>query len=80
MLKSRLDASDIVQETLLEAYQDRGQFRGHTPEERMGWLRRRFRLTGATADWGGAGGFADDVVDGALAALERRALWARFGL
>ena len=46
---------------------------------RQAWLRRRIGLTRETRDWS-TGSFADDMVDGALAALERRALWARFGL
>lgn len=39
-LQGKLDASDIVQQTLLEAYQDYGQFRGHNDAELAGWLRR----------------------------------------
>jgi RNA polymerase sigma-70 factor (ECF subfamily) len=39
-LKGKLDASDVVQQTLLEAHQGRGQFRGHTPEQQAAWLRQ----------------------------------------
>jgi len=39
-LKRRLDPSDLVQETMLEAYRDFGQFRGGTEAELMAWLRR----------------------------------------
>lgn len=39
-VRARLSASDLVQETLLEAHRDRGQFRGHTPGEQAAWLRR----------------------------------------
>ena len=35
----RLDASDIVQTTLLEAHQKRGEFRGAASAELAGWLR-----------------------------------------
>lgn len=35
-----LDASDLVQQTLLEAYRDFEQFRGSTEAEWLAWLRR----------------------------------------
>lgn len=35
----RMDPSDLVQQTLLEAYQKREQFRGATDGERAAWLR-----------------------------------------
>ena len=35
----RIDPSDLVQQTLLEAYQKRDQFRGGNDAERAGWLR-----------------------------------------
>lgn len=35
----RIDASDIVQETFLEAYRDFSRFRGKTSEELLAWLR-----------------------------------------
>ena len=38
-LRGKLDCSDLVQETLLEAYPAREQFRGTTDEEKAGWLR-----------------------------------------
>jgi RNA polymerase sigma-70 factor (ECF subfamily) len=38
--RSRLDPSDVVQQTLLEAHRQRAQFRGTTDAERAGWLRR----------------------------------------
>ena len=40
LLRGKLDASDIVQQTLLEAHQGRGQFRGHTTGELAAWLRQ----------------------------------------
>jgi RNA polymerase sigma-70 factor (ECF subfamily) len=36
----RLDPSDLVQQTLLDAHQKRGQFRGREPAEMAAWLRR----------------------------------------
>ncbi|HKB06430.1 MAG TPA: sigma-70 family RNA polymerase sigma factor [Gemmataceae bacterium] len=39
-LAAKLDASDLVQQTLLKAYAARNQFRGRTPEELVAWLRQ----------------------------------------
>jgi RNA polymerase sigma-70 factor, ECF subfamily len=39
-LKGRVSASDIVQESFLEAHRDFKQFRGETPGEFVVWLRR----------------------------------------
>jgi RNA polymerase sigma-70 factor (ECF subfamily) len=39
-LQSKLGASDVVQLTLLEAYQALGQFRGQTREQLGAWLRQ----------------------------------------
>jgi RNA polymerase sigma-70 factor (ECF subfamily) len=38
-MRKQLDSSDLVQETLLKAYQKQGQFRGQTESERAAWLR-----------------------------------------
>jgi RNA polymerase sigma-70 factor (ECF subfamily) len=39
-LKRRMDPSDIVQQTMIEACTDLKQFRGQTPEQKAAWLRR----------------------------------------
>lgn len=39
-LREKLDASDIVQQTLLEAHQQREGFRGESPAEFAGWLKQ----------------------------------------
>ena len=39
-LRGKLDPSDVVQQTLVKAYQNREQFRGRTAGEEAGWLRR----------------------------------------
>jgi RNA polymerase sigma-70 factor (ECF subfamily) len=40
LLKRRVDPSDIVQQTLLQAHRAAGQFRGKTDAELAGWLRQ----------------------------------------
>lgn len=39
-LRAKLDPSDLVQQTLLEAYRDMHAWEDHSPEERAAWLRR----------------------------------------
>ena len=39
-LQRRIDASDIVQETMFELHRNFSQFRGSTENELLGWLRR----------------------------------------
>jgi RNA polymerase sigma-70 factor (ECF subfamily) len=39
-LRSKVDPSDVVQETLLRAYEKVSQFRGHTDAQLAAWLRR----------------------------------------
>jgi len=39
-LQAKIDASDLVQQTLLEAHQKRDQFRGETSGEMACWLRQ----------------------------------------
>jgi RNA polymerase sigma-70 factor (ECF subfamily) len=48
-LQSRLDASDIVQETVLAAQRDLRQFRGETEKELVAWLRIILANTAAAA-------------------------------
>jgi RNA polymerase sigma-70 factor (ECF subfamily) len=39
-LQSKIDPSDVIQQTLLEAFQKRGQFQGTTHAELAAWLRQ----------------------------------------
>ena len=39
-LQAKLDPSDAVQETMLKAYENRGQYRGRTEAELVAWLRK----------------------------------------
>ncbi len=48
-LQAKLDASDIVQQTLLQAHEHRDQFRGQTEAELAGWLRSILANTLAAA-------------------------------
>jgi RNA polymerase sigma-70 factor (ECF subfamily) len=36
---ARIDPSDLVQQTLMEAFEKRAQFRGNTDDEQAAWLR-----------------------------------------
>jgi RNA polymerase sigma-70 factor (ECF subfamily) len=38
-LQAKLDASDVVQHALMQAHENRDQFRGATEAERLAWLR-----------------------------------------
>jgi RNA polymerase sigma-70 factor, ECF subfamily len=49
VLRGKLDPSDVVQLTLLKAYEARGQFRGRTAAELAAWLRQILARTLANA-------------------------------
>lgn len=44
-LRGRVDASDIVQQTLLKAWQGESQYKGATQEQRLAWLRTILKNT-----------------------------------
>jgi RNA polymerase sigma-70 factor (ECF subfamily) len=56
-LQGKLDASDVVQETLLKAHERQAQFRGRTDAEMAAWLRQILAntLTDAVRKFGSGG-------------------------
>jgi RNA polymerase sigma-70 factor (ECF subfamily) len=55
-LQAKLDPSDVVQQTLLEAYKDRDQLRGQSREQMACWLRQILirNLANTVRDYGRA--------------------------
>jgi len=53
-LRGKLDASDVVQQTILQAHANQNQFRGRTEDEWIAWLRTILAnvLTGALRAYG----------------------------
>jgi RNA polymerase sigma-70 factor, ECF subfamily len=53
-IAAKIDASDIVQETMLNAHRALGDFRGKSREEWVAWLRQILKRTilHAARDWG----------------------------
>jgi len=54
-LKQKVDASDVVQQTLLKAHEDIGQFNGDTEPQLIAWLKQilRNRLIDEARHWAG---------------------------
>jgi RNA polymerase sigma-70 factor, ECF subfamily len=52
-LRAKLDPADVVQQTLVQAWQARGEFRGQSPSELIAWLRQILanQLTNLRRDW-----------------------------
>ncbi|MDR3632510.1 MAG: sigma-70 family RNA polymerase sigma factor [Isosphaeraceae bacterium] len=48
-LRAKLDASDVVQQAILQAHERQDQFRGRTESERLAWLRAILANTLAAA-------------------------------
>ena len=46
-LQGKFDTSDVVQQTLMEAWRSAAKFRGSTDAERIAWLRKILRMCGA---------------------------------
>src|SRR5438552_2699670 len=69
-LRGHVDPSDIVQQTLLKAHENRDQFRGTTEAERAAWLRAILarQIADALRRHGRRGG---DRVQSLESALER---------
>jgi RNA polymerase sigma-70 factor (ECF subfamily) len=72
-LYGKLDPSDVVQQTLLSAYEKRHQFRGRTEAEYLAWLRQILanHLVGAVRRFGA--GLRDVSRERSLEALEESA-------
>jgi RNA polymerase sigma-70 factor (ECF subfamily) len=74
-LRTRMDPSDVVQQTLLTAHEKRDQFRGRTDAEMAGWLRTILANTLAQAGRRFATGKRDLGLEQSLqAALDKSSL------
>ena len=69
-LQGKLDASDLVQQTLLKAYQKLDQLRGQTEAEQAAWLRQILANTLANAVRDFGRGRRDAALDHSSARLE----------
>ena len=54
-LKQKVDASDVVQQTLMQAHQDRDQFEGTSEAQLLAWIKQilRHRLIDMARHWKG---------------------------
>lgn len=82
-LRGRVDASDIVQQTLLKAWQAESQFVGETDQQRLAWLRtivkntirdHQRRLLGTDKRGAGRERAATDLFGNEGAGLSQRAI------
>ena len=63
-LRGKLDASDVVPQTVLQVHAKRGQFRGKPEEEWLAWLERKAGQSGFRLKVVRASGHVPDVRSG----------------
>ncbi len=73
-LQGKLDPSDLVQQTLLKAHQNRDQFRGSSEAERVAWLRTILAntLTDALRKFAPRAGMRERSLEASLEQSSRR--------